>query len=294
MVERRKVDVGHRVTRLRLGRSGEQSVCRLGQVDVPAKSPLPTEVADRIGPYYVYVLVDPRTDRIFYVGKGTGDRLLQHGREADLLADSQRQSDKVRLIRELRALGVEPRHDVVRHGLPEPEALLVEAALIDCLTGLTNRVAGHGIVGGRQTMAEYVSRYGAEPVGADAPPALLIRLSRWRDLAEEIEPDIWRAGNGYRPGMSENDLFDSTRAWWKLSPASVDRRGVEYAVAVHEGVTRGVMRIGDWIQREDGRRAFAAIPVDDASITEQWIGPLGRRVEFTAAAQNPISYWPRQ
>lgn len=262
-------------------------------MDVPAKSPLPKEVADRIGPYYVYVLVDPRTDHIFYVGKGTGDRLLQHGREADLTTDARRQSDKVRLIRELRALGMEPRHDVVRHGLTEQEALLVEAALIDCVTGITNRVSGHGVAGGRRTMAEYVSKYGAQPVEPDAPPALLVRLSRWRNLPEEIEPGVWRSGNGYRPGMPESDLFDSTRAWWKLSPASVDRRRVKHAVAVHEGVTRGIMRIGDWIQREDGRRAFAALPVDDPSILEAWIGPLGRRVEFTAAAQNPIGYWPR-
>ncbi len=262
-------------------------------MDIPAKTPLPREVADRIGPYYVYVLVDPRTDHIFYVGKGTGDRLLQHGREADLVEGTQQQSAKVRMIRELWTLAMEPRHDVVRHGLTEPEALLVEASLIDCLSGLTNRVSGHGIRGGRQTMAEYVSRYGAEPVEAAAPPALLVRLSRWRDRPEEIEPGVWRSGNGYRPGISECDLFDSTRAWWKLSPSSADRRRVEYAVAVHEGVTRGIMRIGEWIQREDGRRAFTASPVDDPSIVEQWIGPLGRRVEFTAAAQNPISYWPR-
>ena len=33
--------------------------------------------------YYVYALVDPRDKRIFYVGKGIGDRVYQHA-EASL------------------------------------------------------------------------------------------------------------------------------------------------------------------------------------------------------------------
>lgn len=33
--------------------------------------------------YYVYALVDPRTDQIFYVGKGVGNRVFQHIAEAE-------------------------------------------------------------------------------------------------------------------------------------------------------------------------------------------------------------------
>jgi hypothetical protein len=32
--------------------------------------------------YYVYELVDPRTSRVFYVGKGRGKRMHAHEREA--------------------------------------------------------------------------------------------------------------------------------------------------------------------------------------------------------------------
>lgn len=120
---------------------------------------------------------------------------------------------------------------------------------------------------------------------------MLIRLGRWRDAPEEIEPGTWRAGNGYRPDMSSSELADSTRAWWKISPASVERRGITLAVSVHEGVTRAVMKIGEWTQRSDGRRAFAVEAVADGPIADAWVGEFGRRVEFTAAAQNPISYW---
>lgn len=37
---------------------------------------------------YVYVLVDPRDNRIFYVGKGTGNRVYQHV-QAALTDDTQ-------------------------------------------------------------------------------------------------------------------------------------------------------------------------------------------------------------
>ena len=58
---------------------------------------LPTEVGENIGPNYVYALVDPRNEEIFYIGKGTGERLLAHGREADLrrLNDSKSDSKKL-------------------------------------------------------------------------------------------------------------------------------------------------------------------------------------------------------
>jgi uncharacterized protein len=38
-------------------------------------------VVEKLG-YYVYLLVDPQTDRVFYVGKGTGGRCFSHVREA--------------------------------------------------------------------------------------------------------------------------------------------------------------------------------------------------------------------
>lgn len=253
---------------------------------------LPPEAAERLGPFYVYVLVDPTSDGIFYVGKGSRQRLLQHGREADLTTGESARSAKVQRIRDLRAAGYEPRIDVVRHGLSEEQAFAIEAALIDCVPGLCNVATGHGANRGREELTEYVVRYGATPVPADAPPAVLIRIGRWKDLPEQIEPGVQRSGNGYRPEMSRQELVDATRAWWKISPRSVARRGVEHAVAVHAGVTRAVMRIGDWTQRDDLRWAFAAELVESGPVHDAWIGDVGRRVEFVSSAQNPIIYWP--
>ena len=203
-------------------------------------TPMPPEVAERIGPYYVYVLVDPRDDSIFYVGKGTGQRLLAHGFEALLRADPGPRSGKVARIREIRAAGLEPRIDVVRHRLREGEALLVEAALIDCVGQLTNRVAGHGAAEGRTSLGELVSQYGATPVDPGASPVVLVRLGPWKDESEKIEDGTFREGRGYRHCMTPRELVDSTRAWWHVqhvSPTTVERRGIRHAVAVHDGVT---------------------------------------------------------
>lgn len=255
---------------------------------------LPPELAERLGPFYVYVLVDPRSDEIFYVGKGTGQRLLAHGLEADLEPEGRGNIAKRRWIRQIRRSGTEPRIDVVRHGLDESDAFMVEAALIDCLPGLTNAVAGHGTDRDRRALSEYAARYGAEPVPGDAPSAVLIRLGRWTDLHEEMEPGEYRAGAGYRMDMALDELVDATRGWWKISPGSVARRKISHAVAVHESVTRAVMEMGEWTDREDGRRAFAARAVTAGPVFDAWVGPFGRRVDFTSNSQNPITYWPQK
>ncbi|SVD19550.1 uncharacterized protein METZ01_LOCUS372404, partial [marine metagenome] len=37
--------------------------------------------------------------------------------------------------------------------------------------------------------------------------------------------------------------------------------------AVYEGVTRGILVIGDWITRDDGCRAFIATPVTSGGVS---------------------------
>ena len=253
---------------------------------------MPREVAERIGPYYVYVLVDPRDDSIFYVGKGTDRRLLDHGDEALLEVESGARSSKVASIREIRAVGLEPRIDVVRHGLCEEQAFHVEGALIDCLDDLTNVNKGLGKEQGRSSLKELTWRYGATPVDDDAPPAICVRLKAWKDQHEELEHGTFREGHGFREGMTPEELAESGRAWWAtISRNGAHKRGVRHAVVVYQGITRAVMEIGEWTQRGD-RWAFSATPLPEGPVYDAWVGPLGRRVEFETSWQNPTIYWP--
>ncbi len=229
---------------------------------------LPKEVAERLGPFYVYLLTDSRTGEPFYVGKGTGQRLLSHGVEAEQLsAGSDHQ--KLRRIKELRDAGLEPRVDIVRWGLDEKTAFHVEASLIDCLPRLTNKVRGVGTEVGRTPVKELVSRFGAEPLSEECEtPALLITLREWVD---EQDPAIeGKSGRGYRAGMTNRELFDATRAWWKVSPQSARKRGVAHAVPVFEGVTRAVFEITDWFQDSSmpGRWAFNGKTVTSGPVLE--------------------------
>lgn len=199
----------------------------MSEVSPDKDAGLPSEVADRIGPFYVYVLVDPRDGHIFYVGKGTGDRVSAHGRAAGLESDVG-ESAKVARIRQIRGSGVEPLIDVVRHHIgTDLEAFRVEAALIACLPSLTNVVAGHDVEAGRTSLDELVVRYGAPAIGDRLDtPVLMIRLAnRWTVERQELEPGVFREGNGWKPRITSAELYDSVRAWWKVSPVSSTRRG---------------------------------------------------------------------
>ncbi|XOV74193.1 MAG: hypothetical protein ACFHWZ_11510 [Phycisphaerales bacterium] len=94
--------------------------------------------------FYVYLYIDPRTEKVFYIGKGRGNRVFSHLRTQD-------DSEKTRIISELRDLKLQPRIELLKYGLTEQEAFLVEATAIDLInvSNLTNAARGHG------------SRYGA-------------------------------------------------------------------------------------------------------------------------------------
>ena len=97
----------------------------------------PPKVREKLK-YYVYLYVDPRTNVPFYIGKGKGDRAFSHLKGTS-------ESAKAKVISELNKLGKKPRIEILKHGLSEEQALLVEATAIDLLDvkKLTNVHKGH-------------------------------------------------------------------------------------------------------------------------------------------------------
>jgi hypothetical protein len=228
--------------------------------------------------YYVYLYVHPETGEVFYVGKGKGNRAMAHaGGDGDTPHDE--------VIRDLKSRGLEPRVEVLIHGLDtDREALAVEMAAIDLLSleRLTNRVHGHhSSRRGRMSLEQVLTLYQREPVEID-DPVVLIKIA-----------------TSFRYGMEPVELYDLTRSCWRASGTRRDT--AQYALAVHEGVVREVYRITAWLPSGSTfRHDFpAGVPIDDrwefvGTIAAEEIRQkyLSRSVGhyFTEGSQNPIRY----
>ena len=195
-------------------------------MNLPQPRSIQGPLAEKLA-YYVYLLVDPRDGAIFYVGKGKDDRCLQHGPNDDLGAKSTRLAD-------LKAAGLEPRIEILRHGLETAaEALLIEAAAIDLLGlgNLTNIQPGHGSLEfGRTTLADLAVRYMPE----DA------------DIRHKVI--FLKLAQTYRKGMPAEALYEAARGVWPFNPDYAN--AYDYALCVHEGIVVEVYRTHRW-QKSD-------------------------------------------
>ena len=96
--------------------------------------------------YYVYLLIDPRTVEIRYVGKGIGGRVLKH--EERTRRGCKQNPEKVKWLQELFAEGKEAVKRVLVSVENEDLALAIETATIKFLSGiggLTNIVHGEQV-----------------------------------------------------------------------------------------------------------------------------------------------------
>jgi hypothetical protein len=92
--------------------------------------------------FYVYDLIDPRDGKTFYVGKGTGDRIKEHVREARRGLEGA----KCERIREIIAAGCAVEERIVREFDDEAVAYAYEKRRIARLgrANLTNIAPGGG------------------------------------------------------------------------------------------------------------------------------------------------------
>jgi len=241
--------------------------------------------------FYVYLLIDPSDKAVFYVGKGTGHRCFAHVVEArktraDVVGDYQ----KLARIREIEATGATVRIDILRHGLSEREALLVESTAIDLVENLTNRVFGHDAAErGRMSVSDISALYGAAPVEIDPKHCVvLIRINR-----------------NFARGMTDDALYEATRKWWKVADAKRQlgtSSAPQWAMAVYGGIVRAVYRIDAWerpIEAEIGRDPIAFgrwgfRGMRDSEMESLYlhrdISSYLRGSETGIASQNPIRY----
>jgi hypothetical protein len=259
-------------------------------------------VADKLG-HYVYCLIDPRTKKTFYVGKGQGDRMFNHAN--GVLKDAEKNpllekplSLKMDTIKAIKKAGREVEYIIHRHQIPKDAIYHVEAAVIDAYLdlsdGLSNINKGYkSNKFGPLTVDKVEQEYGLKEMTIRPnDKLLLIKVPQLKD------------------NYSEKDLREKVQYAWQIDKNKVKK--VDYIIAVKNNVALGVFTTKDgWkrVTKEDypeadektlKRHTFDAVWADDEVVTH-YCGPrgnnklpLGKRLseEHTRkpGAQNPLGY----
>lgn len=159
------------------------------------------------GKFYVYHLIDPRSDEVFYVGKGCGNRINQHETEAKKGSDH----PKCDVIRAIWADGHEVKRVKVQTFKDEQAAYDYEAAEVARigLENLTNQQYGGGTAWRDGLQPIYAVRLMLKTI---ARYLLIVergfKLSDpWQEVAEAVWPEtIKRIANERGKDFVVNEL----------------------------------------------------------------------------------------
>lgn len=184
-----------------------------------------------LGDYYVYGLIDPRSKQIFYIGKGTKNRVFDHEKESFSSPDSEKL--KLKTIADIKGDGIEVEKIIINSNLTEEEAFAAEASLINAFNyvnnaGLTNIVAGH-----HSKEALSVDEY--ERING----AVLLEE---KDIRHKIL--VIKVSKFYKKGMDEKTLYETVRGVWRVSKKKV--KEVEYVFGVYNSLIVAVYKLSAW------------------------------------------------
>jgi len=179
--------------------------------------------------YYVYGLINPLDGQLFYVGKGTGNRVFMHLKDA-IKEDSS--NLKLDLIRSILFKGHQIKHLILRHGLSEKEAFEVESTLIDFgdyfKYNFSNIVAGNNShKRGIMTSDEIIRKYNSKPLKELLHPVIIININK-----------------KYNRGINQEEIYKATKEAWVINENKTNV--VKYALAEFEGIIIEVYKIKDW------------------------------------------------
>ncbi|MFR3451302.1 MAG: LEM-3-like GIY-YIG domain-containing protein [Collinsella sp.] len=206
--------------------------------------------------YYVYIYSDPVTKVPFYVGKGKGNRAFAHLHDGS-------ESDKARKIAEIQARGRQPLIEILVFGLDEKAAYKVEAAAIDLLglKNLTNKQAGHeSSLYGRIEVSELDARFDhGELAESDfLEDAVLVKVNQL-----------------YRNGMSDFELYEVTRGFWRVDTSKVE--GIHLALAVYDGMVLEAYEIAAWLPAGSGMCAARSVSQAELAHRMEFVGRVANR-----------------
>lgn len=239
---------------------------------------------------YVYALIDPRDNRIFYIGKGNTNRIFSHENEATW---NLRETQKLEMIRSINNAGLKVNHYIIRHGLEDKEAFLLESVFIDFLTfkdfadisKITNIASGHySFDRGIKTVEECELLYNCEELKRQdiQHNILVININKTYDGN--------RKRKNSNPVYNRPNIYEATRGWWVLDKNRAQNS--EYVLAEYRGIVRAVFKPQIWLQdienRGEKRWGFEGFEVVDEEILNLYLNKEVPKLQGTA---NPIRYF---
>jgi len=178
---------------------------------------------------YVYALMNPETNKIFYIGRGKGNRGMQH-----LLNKKNKNSERQKEIDAIREKNLEPKLEILRYGMSTNEAKLVEATIIDTigLSNLTNEIRGEDISHGRANWVDLNIQLGGKPLEIE-------------NIKEGVILFFCHKAFPYY------NIYDSTRQFWKISEKKINlkingKRHYKYAFGMRGNTVIEVFNILEW------------------------------------------------
>ena len=231
-----------------------------------------SETIGRIG-YYVYTLTDPRTNKVFYVGKGFGNRVFNHEKCA---ISTDGVSEKLDTIRQIHSEGLEVIKDIKAHNLTSDEAFIVESIFINeyKLKNLTNIVDGHH--------SEFYSSHKVEEIE---------EMYNCPEI-ELDEDDKFICLNINKSFLRDEDLYEKVREVWTLNADRASK--ANYILIVWKGIVKEMYKDAEWTElfgkwnkskRNVRKWRFTATKVK----RHKYLGTdISKYIKFK---QNPVRYY---
>ena len=219
--------------------------------------------------YYVYCLIDPRNNEIFYIGKGCGNRVFNHENE-DL------NNQKNVRIKDILDNGYKIKKYIIRHDLNKDMSFHIEAALIDILSSniwkkrsLLNIMGGHHRTeNGLKSVGEIEAHYGVEAIDKE-------------DIKHNVL--IININKSY---STEDDIYESTRKSWVLSEHKL--KNIELVFSEYRGVFRKIYKPLKWksVLDKNGKKRWMFNGID---ISDEYPQYLNKKNGFKKQGQaNPV------
>lgn len=231
--------------------------------------------------YYVYMLCDKSEGhpKPFYIGKGIGDRIYQHEKEAEfkeaalndlrdelkrnndikdekqieMLIEEKRNeiNDKCRTINELVKKGLIEKY-IVKWGLTQDEAFMAESALMNAYNKTLGKDGLKNIINGHMSNREKMNKSHKTCAWSIDDFSECCTVEK-RDITEINERCIFiKLSSSTYSQYCDNpeDLYEISRGFW-----SATRKNIEYAVILFEGQVEAAFKIDN--EKTRTRKDFA-------------------------------------